>query len=373
MISENMEYRRLAGTSLDVSVVSLGSIGFMRGGLDADEIAAVTNRALDLGINFIDTAYAYGGGEVETALGPVMEERRDECFILTRSHLREADAVRESMEGSFERLRTDYIDVFQFHDVGTEAMLEQLLTNGVYDVVREAVEAGRIGYAGISTHGPLDLVRKMITCGRFSVMTVAHNLTGTKRSEGDGEFLGDTASAVFPLAHEHGVGITIMKPFGGGVLCQPTPDGARLSPVKCLLYAMADPFVATVSPGVDSLEQLEEDATAGRPDLQLTDEERVELEQEGLRWGEFFCRQCRYCLPCSEDIAIPKVMKLLETRRSADAGSKAAEAAEKAYGDLAVKPSDCIACGDCEARCPYGFPVAERMSEAAQLFEPATQ
>jgi len=122
MICENMQYRRLCGTEMDVSVVSLGSIGFMRGNCAPDEIAAIANRALDLGVNLIDTAYAYQRGEIEEALGLVVEKRRDECFILTRSHMREPDQFRETMEGSFRRLRTDYIDIFQLHDVSTPQM-----------------------------------------------------------------------------------------------------------------------------------------------------------------------------------------------------------------------------------------------------------
>ena len=368
MISEDMQYRRLAGTDMDVSVVSLGSIGFMRGNCAPDEIAAIANRALDLGVNFIDTAYAYQRGEVEKALGPVVQKRRDECFLLTRSHVREPDEFKETMEGSFERLRTDYIDVFQLHDVSSEELYQKLMENGIYDMMREKVEAGSIGYAGISTHGDADLMREMVTSGRFSVITVAYNLTGTKRQQADGEFLGETESEILPLAHRKGVGVTVMKPFGGGALLQEAPDGTRLSAVDCLLYILSNPYVTTVSSGVDNMAQLEEDIRAGMPGMALTEQQRADLEQKGRHWGTYFCRQCGYCLPCTEEIEIPGVMKALETCRAAGS-EEAARSAREAYQKMDAKASDCVECGDCEERCPYELPIMDRMKEAADIFE----
>ena len=369
MISENMQYRRLPGTEMDVSVVSIGSLGFSRAGVDADGIAAIVNRALDLGVNFIDTAYAYGEGDIEKAIGPVLEKRRDECFVLTRSHEREPDEFKRTMAGCFDRLRTDYIEIFEPHDVSSFEDYEKLTRNGVFDMVAEKVAEGKIGYAAISTHGPLDLVKEIVTSGRFSVITVAYNLTGRKRSLDDGEFMGDTADVILPLAHQHGVGVTVMKPFGGGRLLREAPDGTRLSPVKCLLYILANPYVATASPGVESLAQLEEDVGAGRPGMALSDEEKAELEELGRQWGMYFCRQCGYCLPCSEDIDIPKVMDLLESRRAAQDDPEKISSIRNSYRELQVNASDCVECGDCEERCPYDLPIIERMKESVELME----
>jgi predicted aldo/keto reductase-like oxidoreductase len=364
-----MRYAKLKGTDLEVSVVSLGSIGFMRGKLEAEGIQAIANRALDLGVNFIDTAYAYARGVVESALGPVVEKRRDEMIILTRSHMREPDEFKETMEGSFERLRTDYIDIFQLHDVTRAELYEQLMQTGIYAMLAEKVKEGRIGYASISTHGTVDLMREIVTCGKFSVITVAYNLTGSKRSQGDGEFINDTADVILPLAWEKNVGVTIMKPFGGGAVLEEAPDGTRLSPVKCLLYVLANPYVATVSPGVDSMEQLEEDLQAGQPGMGLSDEEKKELEEQGARWGQFFCRQCGYCLPCSEEIDIPKVMKALQDVRAASETPNRAKSLKEKHQGLLAKAADCAECGDCEERCPYDLPIVERMKEAADLLE----
>lgn len=369
MASETMEYRRLAGTDMNLSVISLGSLGFCRADRSAEEIRRITERALDEGVNFIDTAYAYESGRIEKALGPIMESRRHEVHVLTRSHMREPEEFKESLEGSFERLRTDYIDIFQLHDVSSRELYEQLLENGVYDILMEKVDRGRIGHAGISTHGSGDLMEEMVTSGRFSVVTVAYNLTGTKRQRGDDEFVDETARRVLPLAREENVGITVMKPFGGGTLCREAPDGTRLSAVDCLLYVKANPLVTTISPGVNSMEQLEEDLSAGRTDKRLTDEQIEELEQQAQKWGRYFCRQCGYCMPCAVEIDIPAVMDALETYEADPDDGQTVESARESYAELNIPPSECIECGECEEKCPYSLPIIDRMQKAARVLE----
>jgi len=366
MKSSMMEYRHLPGADIEVSAVSIGTLGFPRGKCSPEQIAAITNRALDLGVSFIDTAHAYGRGDIEAALGPVVEKRRDEVAVLTRGHLREAEEFREAFEGSFERLRTDFIDVFQLHDVTNAETYEKVMTNGIYDMVREKVEQGKIGCVGISSHGPRELLEDMIASGKFSVITVAYNLTGTKRSHGDGEQVTNTAECIMPLAREHGVGVTVMKPFGGGAILQEAPDGTRLTPGECLRYVLSNPLVSTVSPGVNDMAQLEEAVAAWQPGTCLSEQEKTALEEKGREWGQFFCRRCGYCLPCEKEIQIPNAMCLFEEVRAAGEGS--ANRMMPRYEKLGVKPSECIECGVCEERCPYDLPISERMMALGVAF-----
>lgn len=368
MLSDRMTYRALAGTELKVSAIGMGALGFQRVRLDHDEIRAVVERALDRGVNLLDTAYAYGRGYQEEAIGPVVERRRDECVILTRSHLREPEEFKESVEGSFSRLRTDHIDIFQLHDVSTEEDYEKLLANGVCEMLAEKVEEGSIGYAGVSTHGPLDLVERLITSGRFRVLTVAYNVANRKRQQGDGEDMRNTPELVFPLCHREDVGVTIMKPFGGGVLVQKAPDGTKLSPVDCLRYVLANPYVAAAAPGVENIQQLEEVLPAGEPGREMTPAQKEELEQQALQWGMYFCRKCGYCLPCTEGIEIPQVMAALETYQLATTEEQKNKALES-YRQIEPKASECSECEKCQERCPYDLPIMERMKEAADIFE----
>ena len=366
MHSSTMEYRPLPGTDLSVSAVSLGTLGFCRGKCSAEEMAEMTERALDRGVNFIDTAYAYGRGTVEEAIGPVIERRRDEVAVLTRGHLREPDEFREAFEGSFERLRTDTIDLFELHDVSTPDLYEKVMSNGIYDTAREAQEAGRTGAVGISSHGPGELLETIIASGRFRVVTVAYNLTGVQRSSRDGERISGTAERIIPLAYEHGVGITVMKPFGGGVILQAAPDGTRLTPAECIRYVLANPMVSTVSPGVNDREQLEAILDAWHVGESLSDRERAELERKGQAWGQYFCRRCGYCLPCEQDIDIPRMMQFYEQFRAT--GQSARAGLQKRFARFETPPSACIECGVCEERCPYSLPIMVRLRELAETF-----
>jgi len=370
VITSDMEYRRLPGAELDVSAVSLGTLGFVRANLTARAIAELVNRALDGGINLMDTAYVYANGEIEKAVGPVVEKRRDEVHVLTRCHFRALDGFKETFEGSFERLRTDYIDIFELHDVGTDAEYDKLVKGGVCDFVREAVEQGRVGCVGISTHGSRALMERIITSRRFKVVTLAYNLTGTKRSHADRESVTDTADVIMPLARECGCGVTVMKPFAGGTLLQPAPDGTQLTAGECLRYVLGNPHVSTVSPGLESAEQIDEALAAGRRGAELSADALRALEDKGRLWGQHFCRRCGYCLPCKEGIEIPGVMKILEYYRGAGDDETKQKSVRERYAALKVKASACAECGECEDRCPYELPIADRMKEAARVFEP---
>jgi len=370
MKSDNMEYRPLPGAGWDVSAVSLGTLGFLRASCSPKETARIINLALDGGMNLLDTAFAYADGEIEKLLAPVIEKRRDEVRILTRCHFRTLDEFKPCFEAAFERLRTDHVDIFELHDVGSEEQYDKLITGGVYDCVREAAEQGRVGCVGISTHGTPELMEKMCASGLFRVITLAYNLTGTKRTHQDGEDAGDTANVVMPLARKAGMGVTVMKPFAGGTLLQTAPDGTQLTARECLRYVLAHPLVSTVSPGIESVAQLDEALAAGRPDAALSPSDIERLEEKGRLWGRHFCRRCGYCLPCEEGVDIPGVMKILEYYRGAGDDEEKQRSVASRYEALEVKASACVACGECEERCPYDLPISERMEEAAGLFEP---
>lgn len=137
-----MEYRLLGNTDLRVSVIGIGSLGFSRARATPEEIERIVNRALDLGINIIDTAYAYGEGEAEKAIGRVTKYRRKECIILTRSHLRSPKEFAQTINKSLQNLNTEAIDIYQMHDVTRPGEFETLMSNGVFNELKKAQKSG---------------------------------------------------------------------------------------------------------------------------------------------------------------------------------------------------------------------------------------
>jgi len=359
-----MEYRTLGSTGLKVSVVGVGSLGFFRVKAGQKEVEQIMSRAIDLGVNVLDTAYIYGKGTLEEMEGKALAGKRDKWIIISRCHLRDREGFRKSLEESLKRLKTEYIDVYQLHDVTREGEFEELTKkDGVFSVLEEAKKQGKIGFTGISTHATTEEMKKIVESELFDVITVSYNLTQHKRGTGDGESISKTAEEVFPLASQLNMGITIMKPFGGGVLAEEDCQGRRLSPSQVLKYVVQNSYVHTVTPGVDNITQLEEDVKAGDKKFILTEKEIGELLEEGKKWGKDFCHQCSYCHPCSEDINIPQLMRLLERHRR-----EGEQVVEKQYREIEVKADACIECGKCQERCPFQLPIMERMRTLSKLF-----
>ena len=362
----DMEYRTLGRTGLEVSVVGLGSLAFIRANSTPEDVDRMIARARQGGINLLDTADAYGKGKTDAMVGAAIEQDRDRWVLISRSNKREPEAFAESMERAFRNLRTDTLDVFQLHDVTAPEVYEATRKPGsVYDIALKAKEDGRVRFLGISTHGTAEMMRDMIESGRYDVMTIAYNAMSAKSPDADGEDMRRNEDEILPLAQERGVGITIMKPFGGGSLVQERrgPDGApvRLDPLGLLKFCVANPCVASVTPGVNTVEHVDTAIAAGQTGAGLAEEQLEELRKQAAVWGRDFCRCCGYCLPCQEGIQIPSAMQILEMFTSG-----AVDAARKMYADLDPKPEVCVECGECEERCPYSLPISEKLKELVE-------
>ncbi len=141
-----MKYVRLGKTGLEVSRICLGMMSFgnkREWELEIDQAKPIINKALDLGINIIDTAYAYGEGEAEKAIGRVTKYRRKECIILTRSPLPVPEEFAQAINKSLQNLNTEMIDIYQMHDVTPPRVdFERLMSNGVFHELKKAQKAG---------------------------------------------------------------------------------------------------------------------------------------------------------------------------------------------------------------------------------------
>jgi len=363
-----MEYRVLGNTGLKVSVVGIGSLGFLRARATPGEIEKVVNRALDLEINIIDTARVYGKGEIERAIGRVTKNRWKECIILSRVPGRAPKEFAQSINESLRNLNVETIDIYQVHNVTRSGELEKLMNNGVFDELKRAQKAGKIKFIGISSHARAEDTKRMINSGEIDVITVSYNLIRLQRQVTDGEDISITEKEILPLAKEKGLGVTIMKPFGGGILAKNSlSGGVSISPVQALKFVISNPYVDTVIPGIGSIAELEEDIKAGDPNVLLSRKDIARLQEDAKNWGPDFCRNCGYCLPCSEDISIPKIRGLLLNYKLG--GENGKNRARKAYDNLEVKASACSECKECEERCPYHQAISEKMREAQEIFE----
>ena len=363
-----LEYRLLGRTGIRVSVVGIGSLGFLKANSSQDDVSRMLDHARAGGINLVDTAALYGGGRIDQLIGNAIHANRSQWVIISRSAKRDPRDFADSLNQCLKNLRTDAIDIFQLHDVTSPQDYEATLqADGIYEIARQAKRDGKVRFIGISTHADAATVRRIILSGRYDVLTISYNVAWCKRQHQDGEDIARTADELLPLAGMRRMGVTIMKPLGGGVLCTPRPglDGTEFSlpAVDLLRFCIANPHVSAVTPGVQSIAQVDDAIAAGQTGTQLDDLAKAELIESARAWGHDFCRRCGYCMPCEQGIVIPAAMKILDYFKMGNQN----ERCRADYARLDPKPTVCTACRKCAERCPYRLPIPEKLKELVKI------
>lgn len=323
--------------------------------VDKKEALRVINRALDLGVNFIDTARIYSDSEEK--IGYVMKSRGEECYLSSRSPCRDYEGMREDIEKSLKTLNTEYIDLYEPHDVSTIAGYNQLLSkNGGLKALKEAKAKGKIRCIGFTSHN-WELIKKLIQIDEFDAALVVYNVADN-----------ESAEEIVSLAKKHDVGLFIMKVFGNGRLLERTPIGEKrkLTAKECLRFALSNKNFPLILTGVKSPNEIEENVSIAKSYTPLTSEEEKDLKEFGDKLGHGYCYGCNYCMPCPEEINIPKIMQLLERRERIDWDWPQFR---KEYKKFEKTFDDCIDCGKCEERCPQSLPIRKRLKEAKQKLE----
>ncbi len=353
-------------------MVSALGFGAMRLPEDDDEAVRVMRRSFELGVNYLDTARAYG--ESERKCGIALKGWRDKVYLSTKNHLGGDNTVEgwwSRLNTSLELLDTDRIDFYQVvHGLGWQCYNDFLLNGGGMDAVRKAREQGIIKYVCFSCHDTPENMMQLIDTGEFDGMTVQYNLLDRANED------------VIAHAHESGMGVVIMGPVGGGRLASPSEQVRRMigTPVAssaevALRFVLANPGVSTAISGMNAIEQVEENvATANRTE-QLTPEERKAILaslDENKRLSELYCTGCKYCMPCPNEVNIAENFRLMNLHRIWGATNHA----RRMYRRLSnpEKPkrgrraSDCIECGECEPKCPQHIEIIKQLKEVAEAF-----
>ena len=332
-----MLYRRLGKTELQVSVVGFGGIPIQR--IDASSTEKVVNRAIELGINFFDTARGYTDSEEK--LGAALKKHRDKVIIATKSMARDKKGMAEDIDKSLMTMGVDYIDLYQLHNVKDKDALEQVLAaDGALTALKEAKEKGKIKHIGVTGHIK-DILLEILKTGEMETVQFPFNPVEVS-----------DAGKLFDLAKKMDTGVIIMKPMAGGAL-----TNAKLA----LSFILEHPVTVAI-PGMDFPEQVEENAAVGSTPRPLSEPEREELSRLVAKLGTRFCRRCEYCLPCQQGIDIPSVFLFDGYYTRYDLKDWAKER----YQAMDVKPDDCLECGECEERCPYNLPIREMLKEAVE-------
>lgn len=379
-----MKYRELGKTGLLVSEIGLGGEWLERH--NAGEVKQVVDRCAELGINILDCWMSEP--QVRSNIGAAIEGQREKWII--QGHIgstwqdgqyvrtRELPQVKAAFADLLTRMRTDYIDLGMIHYVDEKAEFERVMHGEFIEYVRSLKAAGTIRHIGLSTHNP-DVARMAAECGEiemilFSVNPAFDMLPATENiddyfAESYDEALGGIVperAELYRICEQNGVGITVMKGYAGGRLfkADTSPFGVALTPVQCLHYVLTRPAVASVMVGFDSPEHV--DAAVAYESA--SDEEKDYASVLAHAPHHAYSGQCTYCghcAPCPAGIDIAMVNKLLDLAKMQQ---ETPVSLREHYNNLSANAADCIACGGCETRCPFGVHVVERMAEAKEVF-----
>jgi predicted aldo/keto reductase-like oxidoreductase len=333
---------RLGKTELIVSRVGFGGIPIQR--LTEAEAVSVVQRCLDLGVTLLDTANGYTTSEER--IGKAIAGRRHQVIVATKTAARDRATALQHLELSLKRLNTDYLDLWQLHNISTPEAYDQVLgPGGAMEAAQEALRAGKIRHIGISTHS-LDMALKAVPSGRFETIQFPFNFVTDEAVE-----------ELLPLTRQHDVGFIAMKPMAGGMLTD-----ARLTIKHLLQFDNVIP-----DPGIQTIEEIEEIAAIVNGHWELTPQEWQEIARIRGEMETRFCRRCEYCQPCPQKVRISTAVNVQSFWRRFPPerffAGFVADAIESAR--------QCGDCGECEDRCPYHLPIREMLAENAAFYDRA--
>jgi uncharacterized protein len=334
-----IESLKLGKTDMKVSRLGFGSIPIQR--LSENEAINVIKRCLELGINFLDTANAYSTSEER--IGKAIAGQREKVFIATKTAAISAEVIRKNLRLSLERLKTDYIDLYQLHGVSDFKSLERILApEGLLAVLEEAKKEGLIRHIGITSH-QIDVAKKAVQSGRFETLMFPFNFLAPEAAE-----------VLLPVCQEQDTGFIAMKPMAGGMV-----ENASV----CIKYLMQFPGVIFI-PGIEKISEIDEIYNIVQAKSAMTEVDLRQMAQIKAELGSTFCHRCDYCQPCTAEIPISMMMTVKSFYKRVPL--------ERFFGEMVTpameKAAKCTDCGKCEERCPYHLPIRKMISEQVKWY-----
>ncbi len=378
-----MNYRRLGKTGLMVSEIGFGGEWLERH--DEAESVELVRYAGSKGINIIDCWMA--DPKSRSIIGKAIADCREKWIV--QGHIgstwqngqyvrtRDMSKVVPAFEDLLERIGGGYIDLGMIHYVDAPDDWNTCMNTEFTDYVKGLHRDGIIRHIGISTHNPR-IAKMAAESGFIEMIMFSINPAFDMRpacedieilfGEYDSSLSGidPERAELYSLCEQNDIGITVMKGFFGGRLfdAKTSPFGTAFTAPQCIHYCLTRPAVSSVLCGYDTTAQVDQ-ALAYET---ATDDEKdyaSVIASAPLHSYTGQCTYCGHCRPCPKNIDIAMVNKFYDL---AVQQPQVPESVRAHYSLLENKASDCIGCQSCEARCPFGVKIAERMEKTAQLF-----
>lgn len=373
-----MESRTLVNENLHASLLGLGC---MRMPVDSDgelieqEAIDLIRHAIDSGITYIDTAYGYHGGKSETVVGKALKDGYREKVLVTTKLPGWKCETEEDMERIFSeqlaRLQLDSVDFYLLHSLYDD-LWQKLLKLNVHQFLDRLLEEGLVRYVGFSFHDEFPVFKEILESRHWDVCQIQYNLLDEHYQAGQ---------AGIDLAKDKGVDVIVMEPLRGGALATKVPDDIKelwaksprdYSPVEwAFRFVQKEEQVKVILSGMSDKAQVDDNVRIFRSlsDTPLTESDMATIHQVQERYKEkikVHCTACEYCLPCPQQVAIPRIFSLYNNVYLFDDLDRSQEGYEKLIEE-AIDQSKCIACGICQTKCPQHLEIIEGLIDADQV------
>ena len=332
-----MDRVTLGKTGITVCRNGFGALPIQR--IGKEDAAYLVRKAYENGVNFFDTARVYTDSEEK--LGYATSSFRDKIYIATKTAAKNGEDLKKDLETSLSLLKTDYIDIYQFHNPpfcpkpgdGT----------GLYEAMLEAKREGKIRHSGITNHR-LGVAKEAIESGLYETLQFPFSyISGEKEME------------LLSMCRERGMGFIAMKGLAGGLL-----NNSRVC------YAFMSQF-DNVLPiwGVQRERELDEWLSYNDNPPVMDEEVKSIIEKDRKELSGDFCRGCGYCMPCPMGIQISECARMIQMiRRSPSQGQLGAEAQA-----MMANIHNCVKCGKCMDKCPYSLPIPTLLEKNLEDYE----
>lgn len=370
-----MQYRDFGKTGCRVSALGFGAMRMPvveKDGnkvIDEEKAISLIRHAIDSGVNYVDTAFFYHGGESEGLVGKALKDGyREKTYVATKLPMGDVKCPEDFerlLSAQLERLDTDYIDFYLFHALNRDHW-ETVKRFGLIEKMKQAKAEGKIRHMGFSFHDDLDVFQKIIEeYDGCEFCQIQFNYLDTDYQAGiEG----------LRLASDRGLGLVVMEPLLGGSLVTPHENVKACLPENmntveaALSYVWSYPEVSLLLSGMGTMEQLDENISlAGKYTPCSLGEKELECfinaKKAHNELGLIPCTGCNYCDVCPEEIAIPEIFAAFNLSASSDRRK-----VKEAMPDIEERVRKCADCGACEKMCPQNIEIRKMFKRIKDAF-----
>ena len=380
-----MKYRKFGKLDWEPSALGFGAmrlpiLDYDSSRIDEPLAIEMIRYAIDHGVNYVDSAYGYHGGNSERLVGKALKDRyRERVQLATKMPTwltQKWEDFDRYLDEQLDKLDTDKIDFYLLHGLNKQRW-PNLKALGVTKWAEGAIADGRIGHIGFSFHDEFDVLKEIVDYyDGWEFCQIQYNYMDTESSaRGPG-------TKGLRYAASKGLAVVVMEPIQGGRLAiTPPPEvkaiwdeaEVKRTPAEwALQWVWNQPEVSLVLSGMSTMQHVIENVeSAGRSGPgNLTQEELGLIERVQARYmeqGVIGCTDCRYCQPCPEGVAIPDIFAILNENYASSRETTKEKYLEGIAPDN--RASKCVQCGNCEELCPQQLPIRNLLRGAVRSYE----